>query len=405
MVTGVGGSADGEHWGQKVASFLDSTMQKKSESRFVYIKNEDVQIFDNPSMAKKEGFSPIPLHVLFDLSLKSLNSNPETKQISERLLTRLHDPVVAARYQALFDLAVKPASQWSVISDEMSKTLNRQLDQLTSFQVSSRGETSGVYFLQLQTEETPLAIKFDKECWEQLQADSYFKALDFPVSNYSVIGRDTPLGEKLFFKWSSGDIDVHFTNLSSQSDRFMKQLRHTTAIVMETLDGTSLENMVADEIPRLLNIEQFVQKLGEIIFLDMVIGNYDRLSLKLCNLGNIIVNNDRVFLIDHSYKLKTQDDLYNAQKNLALLWNRESGNLEKIIDKFLENLTMKKIPVKDIQRDALIDHMRKGIILGRQRFLQTFANEEAVSSIFKVPSGNRPLFIQLYTFIQESIDE
>jgi hypothetical protein len=412
-----GGTPPREEWGQHIDAFLDSFAQGKTGSRFVYIKNDgEVQIFEKPKDAEKQGFRPLHLDALYKMSVERVNSADATGSIAHRLVSRLNDPVVRGRYQVLFDLAVKPSTQWSMISQKMVSTLDKQLDQVTSFVVSSGGKISGVYFLQLPTAENALVVKIDQEGWGQFLATKYFDALDIPVPNTGVIGRDTELGSKLITILSGQtehEIPIHFSDISSQSGRFMNQVRSFPMIlVMEKLDATSLESTRMDAIPPLLNRESFAQKLGEIIFLDVVIGNFDRLSSRLINLGNIMIDNDsKIILIDHNYRLETEKDAAKVKENLIALFDKNGKEVEDIVKSLLSNLSTprKKIPISEtsrqllgtIDREALIQNLKTGIIQGRERFLQTFSNEDLRRGIFNAPFGNKALFDQIYSFIEE----
>lgn len=216
-------------------------------------------------------------------------------------------------------------------STEMVNNCNSMLKNMVSLQRSGSG-TKGVYFCKCNGYETKLAIKFvdEKEADRFVLADAFFVALGYTSSRAHSVPWESRLGicdPLIDFINSSQKPEPYDPNLIQDDfqlpeeniiqapnfeplpDRHLNEIKQAiesrkTILIMEKLEGSSLDQLKRQELLRYIKNDKFLTLLGEMIFIDAFIGNSDRINITSCNLGNIMVSDeDELLLIDQQFCL------------------------------------------------------------------------------------------------------
>lgn len=270
--------------------------------------------------------------------------------------------------------------------------------------VRSREGAGGVFFLETKGSDD-LLLKLAGDPSSHVIADRLFRMFQFTTPNYTPVDKESSTGKKAFkILKDLGSKYLTSKNLKEEKLIFDKQIENGRLMVLEKIQGISFRQLSVDDKLAALKNPQVLRAIGEMLFLDTVIGNVDRLDWGHCNLGNLMLQNegqaDRrnrpIAVIDHEFDV-SPENLDSIRSRLEQLFNKDGQRLNKIINKFIRTLGV------TFQGDQAFPEIKKGLEAAKQEFLENFANKEAVNNLLNVSGSNRfnpEVFMNIIAFVR-----
>lgn len=302
----------------------------------------------------------------------------------------------------------------NVSGSNMISRLDRDLSVAKSV-VRSRDGAGGVYFLQTNRTDA-LVLKFAENPALQIIADRLFLMFNFKTPNYTLLDKNSAIGTKALKMLK--DLGTKFYSksptLGEEKGKFNDQVNKSDLMVMENIDATSFRQLSIDDRLEALKNPKVLHALGEMLFLDTIIGNDDRLDWGHCNPGNLMIQNkDKtdvrerpIALIDHEFKVSSEN-FESIKSRITLLLNKDGQRLDKIINRFISTLKLGDKDKKPGDEDKNIDitqmknEIKKGIETAKKEFLEKFTNKEAINDLLTSQnSTNAALFLTLIELVR-----
>lgn len=286
------------------------------------------------------------------------------------------------------------------LSPERASELEGMLDNL-EFLDRSREGGNGVFFVKCQIFEDIkfyskglTIVKFIKkeEARQVILADRFLHEFGFTTPSSKCLDKDSALGSK-FIKAIKINIDSiergHHHQIEDQINN------PGLILVMNRLKGVTFRQIPKNDLLEILNTDDFLMKLGELILIDCFIGNIDRLIL-FCNLGNMLINQGRLGLIDHKFTLNYQIDKGTELSNFNLIQNKLEGLIQSegafpIIEGFQQALIHDRKDRGGVELpESILTNMNRvvplGIDSGIIKLLQIFSNPVQLHRLFQFPT-------------------
>ncbi|MFI5342878.1 MAG: hypothetical protein ACHQUC_01520 [Chlamydiales bacterium] len=231
-----------------------------------------------------------------------------------------------------------------------------------------------------------MVIKFmgQGEAKRVILADRFFHEMGYTVPSTKYFNGDTPVGTM---------ISQHVRDsleLSAQPNCIRESTEKKSYIlVMSLLKAIDLTNIEKPMLAELLSNETFLTKMGELIFLDMFIGNVDRWSGDRCNPGNIMVSQSdfSIHLMDHEFWLspEKQEEIYLKLVSLIKGESTDSIilNLQHALNHFRKDGSDQFVPK---MRKKMKLYLNKGILKGRKKLTKALSEPVTLRRLFCIPS-------------------
>jgi DNA-binding transcriptional MerR regulator len=292
---------------------------------------------------------------------------------------------------------------------------------LTTHITRSDTGTDGVYFLDGRHPDTNLLIlKVYSESdrpMDEVIADRFFQCFGFVTPQYRAIHKDSPIGSLACKKLQELVLSRNQNQLNRQQQRRQQHLEKCMAedsmiTIMLRIPGKPFGELTysnESELEAKVCNANVLRALGEMIFLDAVIGNVDRLKENDINLGNFFLldqvsdSSDMkpIALLDHGYGLKYLVLLRKACKDVDLFLAKDAKvKLKKIMSYFFNALWENKLSDSNLEKltQNSLDHLYTGIRIAADSLVTQFEdNEEAIQPIFEVlQEDERPHHIKQF---------
>lgn len=173
----------------------------------------------------------------------------------------------------------------------------------------SRSGSCGVFFVRcISSPKNQFVLKLVRQVEKDqfILADRFFTGLGYSTPQTRCVTESSSLRQRLSqFVHSKCNTYIEGTMESLQMQIFAKELltNKNALLVMRHMQGDSLEEIEEEKLLLLLDSPLFLQTLGEMIFIDAFIGNTDRMTSMACNLGNLMVHDGCLNLIDQRFCL------------------------------------------------------------------------------------------------------
>ena len=399
-------------WRSAASEHLESDNRIFGGRNYVFLKGADkIAVFD--SKVQESGYSKMSYPQLIQITMQKMKecSNAQevkaTRGILESLIGRVSQQSTTGKENEISKVASQTISEakaylestkptLDVISADRKGPLTAVLTQATGVSRSVHGR-GGIYYpdMKNRTPETPLfkiptqgGTPQDSDPRRHIVADRIYSSIfGVTVSNYGLVHRESDQGSQVlaFIKKNGEEFYESEPSLSAQKAKFDHELSKTDYIlVMDEIKGTTFTQAEKDDQRALLKDGKFLESVGEMIFIDAVIGNFDRMGVMpdataapLINLGNMMVLREgesdskgrRIALIDHDFNL-SRDNFVDIERNIRRLANSDDDLLKQLA-KGLHEEVYAGAPSKDAIEKLEIP-IRVGFEKAMRQFIDKF---------------------------------
>ncbi len=405
-------------WGQILDKYVDSRKKLLSQGHLHVYITPDMQykLFSKTEAGVHSGLTKIPLKRIIELTLPMLRCH-EGRALLEHLET------LGALLAAKQTKQIRDGGQ-SAISLVQKKTFPRQIAPVQNLpevvlgvrghnlvsperlrelrdclaanpQVSRSGDgRDGVFYLE-HPEHPKVVVKFCSDVHRHILADRLLGKF-FQVPVYESLSSDMKEAQAtvaLVSDKGRGFLQEHLdaakkksetehTNQDAVITTFSMRLNGLNwildqgLVIAKFMDATAFKDMLASDRAELLSYKKFVFQLGEMMLIDTVLHNTDRVSESICNKANFMVTDDKELVcIDHDFNI-TRDNLPLIRDNLTNLLGKDNG-LQVRADHLL-NEGGKRLACN---KDQLIADLRHGVESAAQKLVDILKTEPTLLDI------------------------
>ena len=276
------------------------------------------------------------------------------------------------------------------------KVLNIMLNEVQGCTRSEEGK-DGVFFFSCKPQEYDhyfpegrFIVKFvSKEEGERIIiADHFLKEMSFITPKAKCLKGNSNTSEQIkkeILKRINSFKKDNQIQIKNQLDPM------NTILIMNHVPGITLSKINKFALLELLKKEEFLIKIGEMIFFDAFIGNIDRLSDISCNSGNIMIDTSHssITLIDQKFcldSISTSNILFSKK----ITFMRELLSGEKTVEMLKRLQTALVIDRKETGKVELESKIMKpfidqGIQQGAKKLKNILSQEGKIRFLFQFP--------------------
>nr|WP_166157030.1 hypothetical protein [Neochlamydia sp. AcF84]NGY95506.1 hypothetical protein [Neochlamydia sp. AcF84] len=419
-----------DDWNTLVNQMLDSRQEavKKNERKYIYLNYQENEIALGYKKGVPTGFKKLApkeiVDIFFNKLPKHLNEHQvnETQQNIDRIFQIKETKILPGKLFSIFSSSSfesKALVELAINHRAVLGKLEKILPETNHIIRSTAGKT-GIYFLHHEAyEEPPLALKLMSNPITHVIADRFYKKLNFLTPLYTAFPRESELGELAVQKLKDLGIDNLKEKQETTNDRQEKealerkiaqleyQLQDTQHImVMTYVPGITFAELHLDDLIETLLQEKVLLDIGEMIFLDVLLHNTDRMHPERSNnLDNLLLNPNAsneergIALIDHDFKVNRR----NWKTIATSLMKLAKGELTEQIIKNLKtsvNIRLSNDPVAaetyqeqlNQQGKNIKKCLEQGFHRGAQNLLQACREPGVLSSLLEVSSSSNLSF-------------
>nr|WP_166157267.1 hypothetical protein [Neochlamydia sp. AcF84]NGY95590.1 hypothetical protein [Neochlamydia sp. AcF84] len=418
-----------EGWNILVGQMLDSQQEavKKEGRKYIYLNPHENEIAVGRKKEIPSGFTKLTHEKIIEISISKLppylseDQVIETQKSINRIFSTKEPQTLSKKFFSIFSsssssvgskVPIEIAINHRAVLGELERTLPETVQILRSI----AGQT-GIYFLHhTDYSEAPLALKLMPNPSTHVIADHFYRKLNFSTPLYTTFPRESELGQLALKKLENlalNDLrEKHqLAEDSQQAEIYGERIRQLEyqlestqhIMVMKYISGTPFAELPVDEFMKALTQEKILLDIGEMIFLDVLFHNTDRMHPERSNnLDNLLLQTEpsegkrSIALIDHDFKV----DSRNWTTVAKTLENLAKGNLtEKIIDNLCTsiNFKLKDDPVtaeeyqESLKKDDKIRvFLQEGFRKGAHNLLEACKDSEVLPALLDVSSPNNP---------------
>lgn len=288
------------------------------------------------------------------------------------------------------------------LTREREELLNSELAKMEACQTGglTSSNEGAVKIQMVRTGERPkICFKRHKTPATHIVADKFFGAYGFTNPQFQAISKDSDLGNT---------IDRYFVAIQLRS---MRDLPQTHFLVGNYIVGTSFFQLADTDRVNSLRDPNVLKELGEMLFLDRVIYNTDRVTTSSQNAGNYMLldepdeNGRMIALVDNDYCLDSDNFNLAVQTMVDLL---SKNNLNQLVHSLVSYVPEISDGLnRAVDKNQMVERIWEGIQKAKTQFLEKFSDKNLVYRLFELPSELVPkkrldpnLFLKMYKIVQ-----
>lgn len=384
-------------WVNKLEEMARQKGKDGGQRGYICLKEGTVELYQSKREAKSAGFKPLTYKAITDLTLQKMEGCVDVQilnraaQAMDRIAQVEEKTKGKKNLTKTFSAIFPQVSKMEKSTDELetnvsvhfSKRLTETLHHSIGITRSSSG-LQGVIFVETDGEAERIVIKTSRDPVPELGAERLMDLMGFTTPRSVPVEKRSNEGKLLsetLLKHAPKMIDP-----VSYRESIASEIESANYFfVMECLNATSFEDLLANQKKEILQDAHLLQQIGEIVLYDQFTGNLDRLS-DLCNEGNFMLlegTEGRSLAIIDSV---IDTNLDTSEENLDSLL---SGKM-KVGNALVEALTDYSQSSLDEKQVAFVsENIAEGIKIGAKKLVARLSEEGSFSSFLDLP-GTTP---------------